>query len=236
VSVISSIAPARTARRAAAERAPRCLSTDMLLVHKVFRREFGMLPALIAGVSAGNTDRAGMVAAHCRELATALRHHHGAEQELLWPRIRDRATLDPAVESTLKRHHQNHMALLRELDGLLALWEADADTELRDALVDISTELAEWLTAHLDTSERHVLTAVDENFTTAEWLALGLRAASWIPLHRMAWMLGAMLEDATPAERENLLAKVPGPARLLFRMVGQEQYLREMRALRVPSH
>jgi hypothetical protein len=35
-----------------------------------------------------------------------------------------------------------------------------------------------------------------------------------------------MLEDATPAERENLLAKVPGPARLLFRMVGQEQYLR----------
>jgi hypothetical protein len=50
----------------------------------------------------------------------------------------------------------------------------------------------------------------------------------------MAWLLGAMLEDATPAERANLMAKVPGPARLLYRMVGEEQYTREMRALRGP--
>ena len=30
------------------------------------------------------------------------------------------------------------------------------------------------------------------------------------------------------------MAKVPGPARLLYRMVGQEQYAREMRVLRDP--
>ena len=44
-----------------------------------------------------------------------------------------------------------------------------------------------------------------------------------------------MLEDATEAERRNLMSKVPGPARLLYRMVGQEQYLREMRELRCPD-
>ena len=52
------------------------------------------------------------------------------------------------------------------------------------------------------------------------------------PADRMAVLLGAMLEDATPQERQNLLGKVPGPARLLFRMVGREQYAREMRVLR----
>ena len=80
--------------------------------------------------------------------------------------------------------------------------------------------------------EQCVLPAVDEHFSAREWLAMGLRAASWIPLHRMAWMLGAMLEDATEAERKTLLAKVPGPARLLYRMVGRDQYAREMSELR----
>jgi len=45
---------------------------------------------------------------------------------------------------------------------------------------------------------------------------------------------GSVQEDATPQERQNLLSKVPGPARLLFRMVGREQYVREMRVLREP--
>src|SRR5689334_14355664 len=97
VSVISSIAPGRTTRRPAADRAPRCLSTDMLLVHKVFRREFGMLPVLVAGVAAADTGRAALLAAHGRELTNALRHHQTAEQDLLFPRVRDRVQLDPAA-------------------------------------------------------------------------------------------------------------------------------------------
>jgi len=52
----------------------------------------------------------------------------------------------------------------------------------------------------------------------------------------MAWLLGAMLEDASPTEQRNLLAKVPAPARMLYRMVGRDQYAREIAALRgVPA-
>jgi hypothetical protein len=91
---------------------------------------------------------------------------------------------------------------------------------------------AQGVPAHLDASERLVLPAVDQYFTSGEWLALGLRVAGSIPLHRMAWMLGAMLEDATDAEHKQLLAKVPGPARLLYRMLGRDQYAREMSAVR----
>jgi hypothetical protein len=91
---------------------------------------------------------------------------------------------------------------------------------------------AQGVPAHLDASERLVLPAVDQYFTSGEWLALGLRVAGSIPLHRMAWMLSAMLEDATDAEHKQLLAKVPGPARLLYRMVGRDQYAREMSGVR----
>ena len=234
MSVIDSIAAGRS-RRPAADRAARCLSSDMLLVHKVFRREFEMMPGLIGAVADTDQSRAATLAAHGRELSTALRHHHESERDLLLPRVRDRVSLDPTVELVLRDRQRANLALLGEFDVLLPLWEVNADTEVRDALVDILTELSASLSGHLDTSESAVLAAVDQHFTAAEWLTLGLRAASWIPLHRMAWMLGAMLEDATPAERDNLMAKVPGPARLLFRMVGQEQYDREMRAVRSTS-
>ena len=117
---------------------------------------------------------------------------------------------------------RRHAELMSELDGLLPLWEQVPDPDLSEALTDILAELAAAVADHLDAVEEFVLPAVDRHFTSGEWLALGLRAASWVPLHRMAWMLGAMLEDA----------KVPAPARLLYRMVGQDQYAREMRALR----
>jgi hypothetical protein len=204
----------------------------MVLVHRVFRREFGLLPTLVGAVEVGDTARAALIAAHARELCTALRHHHGAEQNLLWRRLRDRGALDESMHGRLRGWHREHFALLSELDGLLPLWQESAALDLRAVLVDIAGELSEQVATHLDASEQHVLPAVDQHFSPGEWLTLGLRAASWIPLHRMAWMLGAILEDATDAERKQLLAKVPGPARLLYRMVGREQYAREISVLR----
>ena len=232
MSLLGRSAPAKTPATTPPERAARrCLASDMVLVHRVFRRELHLLPTLVGRVAA-DVGRAATLAAHCRELTTALRHHHVAEQELLWPRLAERGVLDGALRQRLGAWHREHAALLSELDGLLPLWVDTADPDLQAVLVDIMTELDHAVAAHLDVAETQVLPAVDEHFSTAEWLALGLRAAGWIPLHRMAWMLGAMLEDATPAERANLLGKVPAPARLLYRMVGQEQYVREMRLLR----
>ena len=210
------------------------LTSDLLLVHKVFRRELRLLPVLVTDVAAGDSARAALLVAHSRALTTALRHHHTAESELLWPRLLDRSQLDSAAARRLRDGHRNHAALVAELDGLFPLWEQGAEADLRTVLTDILTELADGVADHLDTAEKFVLPAIDEQFTVTEWLACGLRAASWIPLHRMAWLLGAMLEDATPVERANLMTKVPGPARLLYRMVGQEQYAREMRMLRAP--
>jgi hypothetical protein len=208
------------------------LTSDLVLVHKVFRREFRLLPALVAGVAPGDCARAGALSAHCRELTTALRHFQAAERELLWPRLNARAVLDTAAAGRMADGHRHQAALMSELDGLLPLWEQDAAVDLRAVLTDILIELAAAVVDHLDAAEQWVLPAVDGHFTSAEWLTLGLRAASWIPLHRMAWMLGALLEDATSAERKNLMGRVPSPARVLFRMVGQERYTREMLALR----
>jgi len=209
-----------------------CLTSDMVLVHKVFRRELRLLAVLISDAGLGDLQRATALAAHYDELATALRHHHQAEQDLLLRKLRDRAPLAQEVEEQLTRFHRQHAELMTELDSLLPLWVQSPDADLRGVVADILTELAAAVADHLDVVEETVLPAVDRHFTPGEWLTLGLRAASWIPLNRMAWMLGAMLEDATETERKSLMSRVPAPARLLYRMVGQEQYAREIRALR----
>jgi hemerythrin-like domain-containing protein len=208
------------------------LTADMVLAHRVFRRELGLLPDLVQAVLPGDLARSAMLAQHCRELTTALRHHHTAEADLLWRRLRERQALPSVVEGQLLTWHRQHAELIGELDALLPLWRRDPQPDLQTVISDILSELAAAVNGHLDDVEEHLLPAADKHFTAGEWRSLGLKAARWIPLHRMAWMLGAMLEDATAAEQRNLLAKVPGPARMLYRMVGRESYEREIAALR----
>jgi hemerythrin-like domain-containing protein len=212
--------------------APGRLTSDMVLVHRVFRRELGLLPALVQAVLPGDLARSAVLAKHCLELTTALRHHHTAEAELLWHRLRDRSALPLVVEEQLLTWHRVHAELIGELDALLPLWQQEPQADLQAVIGDILAELAAAVNGHLDVVEEHLLPAVDQHFSAGEWRSLGLRAARWIPLHRMAWLLGAMLEDATPSEQRNLLAKVPAPARILYRMVGRDQYEREIIALR----
>ena len=61
-------------------------TSDMVLVHKVFRREFVLIPRLIRSTTQGDTARARQVGGHLTDIVNALRHHHDAERELVWPR------------------------------------------------------------------------------------------------------------------------------------------------------
>src|SRR3954470_5878126 len=69
-------------------------TSDMVVVHRVFRREIHLLPVQVEAVPDGEGPRFDLVAAHAAELFSGLHHHHTAEDELLWPRLRERAPLD----------------------------------------------------------------------------------------------------------------------------------------------
>src|ERR1700742_1672807 len=68
-----------------------CDAGDMFVIHRVFRREFADLPALIAAVPAGDAERAAIVGDHVKFIVAALHHHHAAEDDLAWPRLQSRA-------------------------------------------------------------------------------------------------------------------------------------------------
>lgn len=207
-------------------------TSDMILVHKVFRRELRLLPQLIRQVLRGDSRRAALVASHARELVCAIRHHHAAEQDLLWPLLRACGALDEALVDHMRAAHRRHRELLSEFDALIPFWESDPEAQTGEAIADVISDLAAYLAEHLDAVEQWVFPSADRYITPKQWRAMGLRAAGWVSLQRIAVLLGALLEDATPAERESLMAKVPAPARFLYRKMGQKQYDQEMRALR----
>jgi hypothetical protein len=61
-----------------------------------FRREFGLLPKMVAGVFTDDDRRVRTVHDHVREMVSAPHHHHQGEDELVWPWLRRRAPSRPA--------------------------------------------------------------------------------------------------------------------------------------------
>jgi iron-sulfur cluster repair protein YtfE (RIC family) len=205
---------------------------DMVIVHRVFRREFQLLPLMVRAVPDGDTARAEMVGAHSEELMTALHHHHLGEDEELWPILEHRAL--PQIELIHRMHdqHEQMASLLEDCRPLLTRWRRSASAEHAEALGTALDALPTVLTEHLDDEERHILPLVRQYVTNAEWAVLGRRGMASLPKARLLVFLGYMFEDATPAERTTFMSRLPLPPRVLYRLVGQRKYEAERQALR----
>ena len=74
--------------------------------------------------------------------------------------------------------------------------------------------------------EQRILPLVEAHVSEAEWAQLGERGRASTPKDKLVLLLGAILEDLSPAARLRFLATMPLPARLMWRAVGERQYRR----------
>ena len=86
---------------------------DMYVVHRAFRREFGLLPDLIRDVISGDVARAEVVASHLDLVLAGLHMHHTGEDVVLWPLLLERVApsaegveQDTDREGQLAEHHR----------------------------------------------------------------------------------------------------------------------------------
>lgn len=205
---------------------------EMIVVHRVFRRESRLLADLVRGVRPGDVERAGVLADMIREYDKGLYSHHTSEDALLWPKLLARVDLDAELVLRMEQQHEVVAEGLHVVMSRLATWERDAAAAARDALAEAMDQHRRDLLVHLDEEERSVLPLVSEHITVAEWEELGEVARSHTPKDKLLFMLGALLEEATPQEKTRFLANLPVPARLLWRTIGRRQYTRQMRKVR----
>jgi hemerythrin-like domain-containing protein len=205
---------------------------DMIIIHRVFRREFRLAPQLVARVAAGDRARAQEVARHLAEFTEMLHHHHTLEDELVWPKLRARAELSGELVDRMEAEHAVLGTLLERLGEQLAEWAGTVDEPTRYRVAETLLLTHEALTAHLDGEERDVLPLCRDHLSVAEWAELGARGAASTPKRRRMAILGHILEDATPDERELFLSHVPAPARLAWKVMGRRGHEREVAGLR----
>jgi hemerythrin-like domain-containing protein len=195
---------------------------EMVVVHKMFKREFAEMPGLIRAVAAGDSARAQLVAAHVEMMTGLLHHHHTGEDEMLWPRLLDRiGNLDTDLVHRMEKQHEVVGEALERVGKLLPRWRSHADASTRDELADVLAGMSGPLNEHLGEEEREILPLVSIYVTAAEWKALGDHGKASIPKGAKGFdVIGMVMQDATPRERVRFLGLLPPPVRLIYKLVG----------------
>jgi hemerythrin-like domain-containing protein len=205
---------------------------EMVIIHRWLRREFTILPGLVTSVPAGDTGRAKLIAGHARALLDALHVHHSGEDELLWPKLLDRASPSQDLVARMQAQHEGVAAATGSVRDLLDRWEVAADPSTGRQLAGDVQAMREALFTHLNEEESAILPLAAEHLSAAEWEKLGEHGVSHTPRNQLLLLLGQILEDTSDAERRAFLAKLPLPPRLLWAITGRRQYRRYTRRIR----
>ncbi|MFJ5551171.1 hemerythrin domain-containing protein [Streptomyces sp. NPDC093225] len=205
---------------------------EMAMIHQVFRRESRLLSELVQDVAASDTVRAEVLAEHWREYTVGLHAHHTGEDEVLWPALLPHLDLDAEQVLAMEAQHHELAGGMEEVQALMDRWRARALAADRDELADALRRHHRQLSAHLDEEEREVMPLVARHLEEKEWHAVGERGLAETPRNRLMIALGAILEDCPPDERQEFLGRLPVAARVMWKVLGQRQYRREVRRIR----
>ena len=205
---------------------------DMIVVHRVFRRESALMPALIQAAPDGNTARAQVLADAFADYQLGLHLHHSGEDELVWPLLLARVDLEADMVLRMEAQHEVVAGTLAEASQHMRAWRSAPSAITAPPLVGALAENRDALLEHLHDEEEYILPIIEEHLTVAEWARLGQRFAEEVPKDKMLFFLGMILEDADPSEREAMMANLPAPARFVWKAFGQRQFRRRVSKIR----
>jgi hemerythrin-like domain-containing protein len=206
-------------------------TNEMLLIHRVLRREVGALPELIRRAN-NDPARARIVGPHAVEMLDFLHVHHSGEDELLWPVLRPRVAVEGDLLDRMEAQHHQVAAAIADVERDLPGWTTSADPVTGERIATRLGEMNAVLTEHLAEEEKQILPLVAANFSQAEWDALGKHGFAAVPGKRRLFVLGLILEDTDESERRTFMQKVPPPARVAYKLIGRRQWEREVATIR----
>ena len=158
---------------------------EMVLIHRVIRREFGQLPRLFRS-AANDRARSKVVGAHAKEMLHFLHTHHTGEDELLFPLLRQRTALDPELMDRMDAQHAQVNDAVAAVRCGPAGVDTSADTAAGERMAARIDAMMPTLIEHLAEEEQTLLPIVSVTLTQREWDALGKHGMSAIPAHPAA--------------------------------------------------
>lgn len=202
--------------------------TIMIAAHEAFRRDLISLARAANAADLTDPARQRSFSNGWEVFKRQLHIHHTAEDELIWPLLRERLADSEnalSVLGAMEAEHEQVDPLLAAVDAAFAAETRAADVRAEGAgrLDEVIEPLVSTLTNHLAHEEKDALPLIGVTMTAAEWRAAGRKIAVK-NLPRGPEMFAWMLHDA-PAERAGAaIGTLPPPARLLYRRVWKPRY------------
>ena len=197
---------------------------EMLAIHECLRKEIAALPIRVKAVPDGDTARAAIVGNHILLLAEILHSHHQAEDQLLWPLLRERATDQLALIDSMQTQHDSLDEKLRPVESECSTWMSDPSATNRAGLHTRLIALERVMLEHLSVEESEVLPLVASHLTDDEFGAVGVHARASLDPQKLAIGLGMILDANTPEIGEVVLGAMPPEARAGFEQFGRPGY------------
>jgi hemerythrin-like domain-containing protein len=199
---------------------------EMALIHRLIRRGFDQ--AQEATLAPDATERTGALVEYVGFHLDGLEAHHSTEDELLWPALHERVSMSDALIGRMEAQHADVHDAIETARRELAAWAAartpSGAAALSTALGDLSGALAD----HLAEEERDVVPLIAAHITQAEWDHAGKVAFSKFTPKQRFTAMGEMLAAATPTEAARMLAGLPTPVKVVWRVFGRRRYQRLM--------
>ncbi len=195
--------------------------TMMLVVHDAFRRDLRRIASALDAAAHGGTGRgdAPALLERWQWAAEQVHHHHGGEDAVLWPALREALRDDAPALQLLDRmeHEHGELAPLQAaVDGALHAYAAAPSAATAQAALVPCRAFADALGAHLAHEERDAVPLLESRlppvalrrFEQRQQRQLGLRVA-------MTQFFPWLLDEALPQRREHVLGQLPAPLRWL---------------------
>ena len=211
---------------------PRPNTRDMLGIHQVFRDAFGLAPQLVGSVCNDHFDRVDAVASYYANVLAMLHAHHEGEDELIWPKLLERAPDQADLIARMQADHAGLLEALTEAERRLAAWRDVPDIDRGASLAAALATLGVLCAAHFDEEERKVLPLAAQVCTVEEWAELPGHAMRSFTGDRIWLILGLVQEQMTIEARAQMEAAMPPPVREMWQGQGRAQFEEFITALR----
>ncbi|MGR2751610.1 hemerythrin domain-containing protein [Agromyces arachidis] len=202
-----------------------CDTSDILIVHRIFRWSYREMPRLVRAAPPGDRARAGTVADSVDLVLLALHLHHEAEDELLFGKVEARRPACAATIELMREQHRHVAELLGRAEPLSAGWRADPDGTSAERLAAALDDIGTALGVHLRKEEDDVVPVAAEEFSQREWNELGEHGQDRLPKEGLPIQLGLMI-DAVPTDDRADWSRshLPLPIRVLWTILLRRRY------------
>ena len=205
---------------------------DMAIVHRMFRRAYDEAARLVRAAPTPSPGRVTFLADHIDLVLGGLHSHHQDEDELLYPKLIERAPEQAPMTEQVEHEHQVIATALDAAMAACATWRQRPSAETGEALAVALDHLNEVVQPHLDDEEQKVVPLAAVTLTQEEWDAMGRRGMNSVPRNKRGIAAGMMLEPLDAGDRAYMMKHMPAPVRLLFPLLVERPWNKYANTLR----